>query len=103
MNVSQWGDQQLDRFGEFDAIVDGDRTWTNRRAHDAAARFASLIVAAGVGPGDRILLWLPVGADVFLAFTGCLVDTVVGGTHYSVIRPPLMDKIARDLGSEHMA
>ena len=40
------------------AIRAGDRTWTYAELQDEIERFAGFLAARGIGPGDRVAIWL---------------------------------------------
>jgi HIP---CoA ligase len=48
-----------ERFGDDEALVDGDVRLTYAELWDAARRAAAGFVAAGVQPGDRVAIWAP--------------------------------------------
>jgi acyl-CoA synthetase (AMP-forming)/AMP-acid ligase II len=48
-----------ERFGDAQAVVDGDVTLSFRQLHGAARGAARGFVAAGVKPGDRVAMWAP--------------------------------------------
>jgi acyl-coenzyme A synthetase/AMP-(fatty) acid ligase len=52
------------------AYAVGDRAYTHGQVHEGAARTASLLAGAGVGPGDRVLIALPDGVEFAWAFLG---------------------------------
>ena len=58
MNGMLWADWNLKALGDFDAFVFRDRTWSSAMVNDHAARLASGLLAMGLVPGDRVLLWL---------------------------------------------
>ena len=72
MNVMAWADRHIERFGDFEAVVDGDRVWSSCAVHDSSCRLASGLIEAGVEPGARILVWLPSSADLVIAFSAIL-------------------------------
>jgi acyl-CoA synthetase (AMP-forming)/AMP-acid ligase II len=47
------------RFGDREAIVDGDTRLTYREQADHATQAARAFVAIGVEPGDRVAIWAP--------------------------------------------
>ncbi|HJV08985.1 MAG TPA: AMP-binding protein, partial [Acidimicrobiales bacterium] len=54
------------------AFLVGDRSFTHADVHDAAARTGALLAAAGVGPGERVLIALPDGIEFVWAFVGAV-------------------------------
>jgi acyl-CoA synthetase (AMP-forming)/AMP-acid ligase II/3-oxoacyl-(acyl-carrier-protein) synthase/thioesterase domain-containing protein/acyl carrier protein len=72
MNIARWADQNLRRFGDHEAVIAGDRTWTVAALHDESCRLASALVRLGVQPGDRAVLVVPNGAELVVAFTAAL-------------------------------
>ena len=72
MNVMSWADRNLKTLGDFDAFVSDGRVWRSSTAHDHAARLASGLLALGVGPGERVLLWLPNCAELVISWRAVL-------------------------------
>ncbi|MDQ4090339.1 MAG: AMP-binding protein [Actinomycetota bacterium] len=54
------------------AFLAADRSVTHAEVHDGAARTGSLLVAAGAGRGDRVLIALPDGLEFVWAFLGAM-------------------------------
>jgi acyl-CoA synthetase (AMP-forming)/AMP-acid ligase II len=48
-----------ERFGDADAVVDGDVRLTFRQLDDAVVDAARAFVAAGLEPGERVAIWSP--------------------------------------------
>ena len=48
-----------ERFGDADALVDGDVRLSFQGLSDAVVEAARAFIAAGVGPGDRVAIWSP--------------------------------------------
>src|SRR6185369_1208364 len=67
MNIAGWADANLGRHGDYELLDVGDRCWRSTELHDASCRLASAFVALGVAPGGRVLLLLPLGAEVVIA------------------------------------
>jgi len=59
-------------FGDRPALVVDQRTLSHHEIHDGAARVASLLASVGVQPSDTVLLALPDGAELALAFLGAV-------------------------------
>jgi acyl transferase domain-containing protein/acyl-CoA synthetase (AMP-forming)/AMP-acid ligase II/thioesterase domain-containing protein len=72
MNVACLEDQNLEIYGDYDALVVGSRTWTSRALHDHCRRLAGALAQLGLTPGDRIVLLLPSGFELMVAFTAIL-------------------------------
>jgi acyl transferase domain-containing protein/acyl-CoA synthetase (AMP-forming)/AMP-acid ligase II/thioesterase domain-containing protein len=72
MNVACLEDENLEIYGDYDALVVGARTWTSRALHDNCRRLAGALVHLGLAPGDRIVLLLPSGFELMVAFTAIL-------------------------------
>jgi acyl transferase domain-containing protein/acyl-CoA synthetase (AMP-forming)/AMP-acid ligase II/thioesterase domain-containing protein len=72
MNVACWEDENLEIYGDYDALVVGSRTWTSRALHDHCCRLAGALAQLGLAPGDRIVLLLPSGFELMVAFTAIL-------------------------------
>ncbi|NLU83084.1 AMP-binding protein [Rhodococcus sp. HNM0569] len=54
----------------FDVTTGHSDTWTYRELSDASARFAGMLDAAGVEPGDRVLLLAPSVPEFAVAYFG---------------------------------
>src|ERR1700722_11429475 len=72
MNVACLEDENLGIYGDYDALVVGSRTWTSRALHDHSRRLAGALAQLGLAPGDRIVLLLPSGFELMVAFTAIL-------------------------------
>jgi len=76
----------LDFFEDFSAIdepfiVHDDgyrvRETSYRDVADAARRFTGRLTAAGIGPGDKVVIWSENRTEWVIAFLGCLLGQVV--------------------------
>jgi len=72
MNVACWEDENLEIYGDYDALVVGTRSWTSRALHHHCRRLAGALAQLGLAPGDRIVLLLPSGFELMVAFTAVL-------------------------------
>jgi acyl-CoA synthetase (AMP-forming)/AMP-acid ligase II len=61
-----------DRFGDAEAVVDGEQRLTFTELADRARRTAGAFASVGVGPGDRVALWAPNSAEWIVAAFGLL-------------------------------
>jgi acyl-CoA synthetase (AMP-forming)/AMP-acid ligase II len=61
-----------DRFGDRTAIVDGATRLSYAELHGAARDFGAALITSGVGPGDRVAIWSPNGAEWVVAVLGLL-------------------------------
>ncbi|MET7736691.1 FadD3 family acyl-CoA ligase [Streptomyces sp. NPDC005402] len=61
-----------DRFGDAEAVVDGELRLTFRDLADRVRRTAGAFASAGIGPGDRVALWAPNSAEWIVAAFGLL-------------------------------
>lgn len=66
------GDRIAEEAHDRRALLTDERSWTYGEVHEAAGRTASLLLDAGVEPGDRILLALPDGVDYVATLFGIL-------------------------------
>jgi long-chain acyl-CoA synthetase len=82
MNLARLAEENLQGFGEYDAIFFGDRWHTNASQLDDARRFASVLVSLGVTPGDRVAVMLPNCMEVFTAYGGI---SAMGGVVVPVV------------------
>ena len=64
--------------------LDGEGTlekWTYRELHDLSARLAGVLKDLGVGPGDRVALYLPTGVEAAIAM---LAAARLGAVHMAL-------------------
>jgi len=47
------------RFGDLEAVVDGDLRWSFSEYRDEAHRVAETLIRRGIHPGDRVAVWAP--------------------------------------------
>ncbi|OUC77718.1 non-ribosomal peptide synthetase [Gordonia lacunae] len=69
--------------GDAPAVVSDARTWTHTELAGEARRVAGALVAAGVAPGDTVVIHLPKGGDQVVAALGVLA----AGAAYVPIAP----------------
>ena len=72
MNVALWADRHLAKYGDYDALVVGDRRWSSGELHRRACRVAGGLVERGLCPGDRVVLRLPHSDLLVVAFNAVL-------------------------------
>lgn len=72
MNIAIWEDENLEAFGDYAALVSAGRMWTSRVLHDKSLRLAGALVEIGLAPGDPVVLLLPNGFELMVAFNGTL-------------------------------
>ncbi|WP_280459233.1 FadD3 family acyl-CoA ligase [Nocardia carnea] len=61
-----------DRFGDAEAVVDGDLRLTYTELADRIRRAAGAFAGAGIGKGDRAAVWAPNSAEWIIAALGLL-------------------------------
>jgi long-chain acyl-CoA synthetase len=59
MNVAILGEKNVEKFGEYEALIFENERYTNVQLLDRAQRFASALAGLGVRPGDRVAVMLP--------------------------------------------
>lgn len=59
MNVATLGEQNVERFGEYESLIFEDQRFTNTQILDRAQRFARALAGVGVQPGDRVGVMMP--------------------------------------------
>lgn len=64
-SFARWFDARVAQFGERTALVQGDLRWSYRTLAREAQRIARALSAAGIAPGDRVVLQLPNCAAFF--------------------------------------
>ncbi|MGC9542149.1 FadD3 family acyl-CoA ligase [Streptomyces sp. UG1] len=62
-----------DRFGDAEAVVDGELRLTFTDLADQVRCTAGAFASAGVGPGDRVAIWAPNSAEWIVAAFGLLM------------------------------
>jgi long-chain acyl-CoA synthetase len=72
MNLARLAEENLEKFGEYDAYHWQGRWHTNVEGVENAKRFANVLVSLGVQPGDRVAVMLPNCTEVFFAYGGTL-------------------------------
>ncbi|HUO38447.1 MAG TPA: FadD3 family acyl-CoA ligase [Mycobacterium sp.] len=61
-----------ERFGDAEAIVDGERRLTFEELTDRVLRASGALATAGIEKGDRVAIWAPNSADWIVAAFGLL-------------------------------
>jgi acyl-CoA synthetase (AMP-forming)/AMP-acid ligase II len=61
-----------DRFGDAEAVVDGELRWSYRELVDRIRRAAGSFAESGIGKGDRVALWAPNSAEWIVAALGLM-------------------------------
>jgi long-chain acyl-CoA synthetase len=82
MNLARLAEENLERFGVYDAVHFQGRWRTNAGELEEARRFASVLRALGVTPGDRVAVMLSNCPEVFAAYGGTLA---VGGVVVPIV------------------
>jgi long-chain acyl-CoA synthetase len=84
---------------ERTAFVHGDRSMTFAELDDAAARFAAAASAAGLHPGDRVLLLAPNAIETFVVLVGCARAGLVTVPVNWRLSPGELADVAADAGA----
>lgn len=82
MNLAVLAEQNVERFGEYDALFAGDRWYRNTEWLADAYRMANALVAQGIRPGDRVAVMMPNSLEVFQAY-GAI--TALGGVVVPIV------------------
>jgi long-chain acyl-CoA synthetase len=82
MNLARLGEQNVERFGEYEAIHWNGRWITNVEQLADARRFANALVSLGLKPDDRIAVMLPNCPEVFQIIGG---TSAMGGVVVPVV------------------
>ncbi|MEV0110208.1 FadD3 family acyl-CoA ligase [Nocardia sp. NPDC050799] len=61
-----------DRFGDAEAVVDGELRWSYRELVDRIRRAAGSFAESGIGTGDRVAVWAPNSAEWIVAALGVM-------------------------------
>src|SRR5439155_24579036 len=59
LTIPQVVDRAVDRFGDLEAMVDGDVRLTFAELGGQIGQAARALIASGVEPGDRVAIWAP--------------------------------------------
>src|SRR5262249_61363140 len=82
MSLARLGDENIQRYGEYEALAFEGRRWTNVDQHRAACRTAHALQRLGVELGDRVVVMLPNCPEGMQSYGGILR---VGGVIVPVI------------------
>src|SRR6266850_7986990 len=72
LTLARLGDENIRRFGEYEALAFEGRRLTNVDQHRAACRAAHALRRLGVEPGDRVVVMLPNCPEVMQSYGGIL-------------------------------
>jgi long-chain acyl-CoA synthetase len=72
MNLAWLGEENLAKFGEYEALAFEGRRYTNVEQQRAARRLANALARLGVGPGDRVVVMLPNCPEVMQSYGAIL-------------------------------
>ncbi|MGW6331358.1 FadD3 family acyl-CoA ligase [Nocardia rhamnosiphila] len=61
-----------DRFGDAEAVVDGELRWSYRELVDRIRRAAGSFAESGIGTGDRVAVWAPNSVEWIVAALGLM-------------------------------
>jgi long-chain acyl-CoA synthetase len=70
MNLASLAEKNLAEFGEYERLIFEDKSFTNRELHELAARLASALSALGLFPDDKVVVMMPNGPEVLVAYEG---------------------------------
>jgi long-chain acyl-CoA synthetase len=82
MNLATLAEENVERFGEYEAVHFGETWHTNVEQLAGARRFANVLAGLGLEPDDRVAVLLPNSVDVFqinggtIAMGGVVVPVV---------------------------
>ncbi|NMP23305.1 long-chain-fatty-acid--CoA ligase [Sulfobacillus harzensis] len=80
----------VEEFGEYPFLYDGDLVYSNAESLRQSERIRDLLVAAGIQPGDRVLVSMPNRAEVFFVYQGAMMaGAVVVPVMYLLGRPEI--------------
>jgi long-chain acyl-CoA synthetase len=68
MNLASLAEQNLAQYGEYERLVFEGKTLTNLDLHEASLRLAGALVELGCRPEDRVVLMMPNGPEVLVAY-----------------------------------
>jgi long-chain acyl-CoA synthetase len=82
VNLARLAEENVERFGEYQAVHFNGAWHTNVDQLAGARRFAGVLSGLGLGPGDRVAVMLPNSVDVFQINGG---TTILGGVVVPVV------------------
>jgi long-chain acyl-CoA synthetase len=68
MNLASLAEKNLADYGEYERLLFEGKTFTNRQLHEASCRLARALVELGCRPGDKVVLMMPNGPEVFITY-----------------------------------
>jgi long-chain acyl-CoA synthetase len=70
VNLASLAEQNLAEYGEYERLVFEGRSFTNRALRDDAARLAAGLEGLGLRADDKVVVMMPNGPEVFVAYEG---------------------------------
>ncbi len=70
MNLASLSERNLAEYGEYERLVFEGRSYTNRALRDQSARLASALSGLGLGRDDKVVVMMPNGPEVLVAYEG---------------------------------
>jgi len=98
MNLAVLAEQNVQRFGEYEALIFEERVLTNTEQLADARRFANVLSGLGVGPGDRVAVMMPNRPEVFTAYGGTTALGAVSVPIVFLLAVPEVHHILADAG-----
>lgn len=88
-NMADWFlfDRLKEGRGSHPALLCGDGVWTYAQVAEQSLRAAAAFRAAGVNPGERVLIALPDGPDFAFAWFGTIAAGAVGAMVNPILPP----------------
>jgi long-chain acyl-CoA synthetase len=68
MNLASFAETNLSTFGDYERLVFEDKTYTNHALHEMSRRFAHALTDLGLSPGDKVVVMMPNGPEVLIAY-----------------------------------
>ncbi len=68
MNLASLAEKNLADYGEYERLLFEGKTFTNRQLHESSCRLARGLVDLGCRPGDKVVLMMPNGPEVFVTY-----------------------------------
>lgn len=99
MNVALWADRHLAKYGDYEALLIGDRRWSSSQLHQRSCRVAGGLVERGLNPGDSVVLTLPHSDTLVVAFNAVLRAGGVAVIADRDTPPTLLEKLVRETGA----
>src|SRR4051794_41114045 len=96
MRLSCLLDQNIQEFGEYPFLYDGDMEITNIAIRDSASLLAEKLRQSGIGEGDRVVVMMPNSPGVLVAYQAITRANAIIVSVLFTLHPKEIAYIAKD-------